>query len=121
MASSMAFVAGTVRLEMNDRVSFFMERGFAPSVEVTEENTVVETVQVQFRGAVAANVNGGFDIKVTTTTSGMFPVLVKAGYEEKTAFLSGHGDRIRQRIRFMWNTRWRKMKMSGVARFMTEK
>lgn len=33
--------------------------------------------------AVAANVNGGFDIKVTTTTSGMFPVLVKAGYEEK--------------------------------------
>lgn len=57
MASSIAFVAGTVRLEMNDRVSFFMERGFAPSVEVTDENTVVETVQVQFRGAVAANVN----------------------------------------------------------------
>ena len=33
--------------------------------------------------AVATNVNGGFDIKATTTTSGVFPVLVKAGYEEK--------------------------------------
>ena len=33
--------------------------------------------------AVATNVNGGFDLKATTMTSGMFPVLVKPGYEEK--------------------------------------
>lgn len=33
--------------------------------------------------AVATNVNGGFDIKATTITSGMFPVLVKQGYAEK--------------------------------------
>ncbi len=33
--------------------------------------------------AVATNVNGGFDLKATTMTSGMFPVLVKQGYEEK--------------------------------------
>ncbi len=33
--------------------------------------------------AVATNVNGGFDLKATTMTSGMFPVLVKSGYEEK--------------------------------------
>jgi len=33
--------------------------------------------------AVATNVNGGFDIKATTITSGMFPVLVKQGYVEK--------------------------------------
>lgn len=34
--------------------------------------------------AVATNVNGGFDLKATTMTSGMFPILVKSGYEEKT-------------------------------------
>lgn len=33
--------------------------------------------------AVATNVNGGFDIKATTITSGMFPVLVKKDYVEK--------------------------------------
>ncbi|SHJ30670.1 ABC transporter substrate-binding protein [Lutispora thermophila] len=33
--------------------------------------------------AVATNVNGGFDIKATTITSGMFPVLVKEGFAEK--------------------------------------
>ena len=33
--------------------------------------------------AVATNVNGGFDIKATTITSGMFPVLIKKDYEEK--------------------------------------
>jgi len=33
--------------------------------------------------AVATNVNGGFDIRATTITSGMFPVLVKEGYTEK--------------------------------------
>lgn len=32
--------------------------------------------------AVAANINGGFDLKATTLTDGVFPVLVRAGYEE---------------------------------------
>ena len=33
--------------------------------------------------AIVTNVNGGFDIKATTMTSGMFPVLVKEGYTDK--------------------------------------
>lgn len=33
--------------------------------------------------AVATNVNGGFDLRATTMTQGMFPVLVKSDYEEK--------------------------------------
>lgn len=33
--------------------------------------------------AVATNVNGGFDIKATTMTNGMFPVLSKKGSEDK--------------------------------------
>lgn len=33
--------------------------------------------------AVVTNVNGGFDIKATTMTSGMFPILVKNDFEEK--------------------------------------
>lgn len=57
MASSLSFVSGTTRIDLNDRVGFFMERGFVPSVDVTQDNTVVETVQVQFRGAVSANLN----------------------------------------------------------------
>ena len=32
--------------------------------------------------AVATNINGGFDLKATTLTDGVFPVLVRAGYEE---------------------------------------
>ena len=32
--------------------------------------------------AVATNINGGFDLKATTLTDGVFPVLVGAGYEE---------------------------------------
>lgn len=32
--------------------------------------------------AVATNVNGGFDLKATTLTDGVFPVLVKEGYTE---------------------------------------
>lgn len=32
--------------------------------------------------AVATNVNGGFDLKATTLTDGVFPVLVREGYEE---------------------------------------
>lgn len=32
--------------------------------------------------AVATNINGGFDLKATTLTDGVFPVLVPAGYEE---------------------------------------
>lgn len=32
--------------------------------------------------AVATNVNGGFDLKATMLTDGVFPVLVKEGYEE---------------------------------------
>ncbi|WP_069999305.1 ABC transporter substrate-binding protein [Cellulosilyticum sp. I15G10I2] len=33
--------------------------------------------------AVVTNVNGGFDLKATTMTSGKFPVLVKKGFEDK--------------------------------------
>lgn len=33
--------------------------------------------------AVAVNVDGGFDIKVTTTTNGVFPVLLKEGADQK--------------------------------------
>lgn len=32
--------------------------------------------------AVTTNINGGFDLKATTLTDGVFPVLVRAGYEE---------------------------------------
>lgn len=32
--------------------------------------------------AVATNINGGFDLKATTLTDGVFPVLIRAGYEE---------------------------------------
>ena len=33
--------------------------------------------------AVAVNLDGGFDIKATTTTNGVFPVLMKEGAEQK--------------------------------------
>jgi NitT/TauT family transport system substrate-binding protein len=33
--------------------------------------------------AVAVNVDGGFDIKATTTTNGVFPVLIKEGTDQK--------------------------------------
>lgn len=39
--------------------------------------------------AVAANVNGGFDIKATTMTNGVFPVLSKKGSESKKSIKVG--------------------------------
>jgi len=39
--------------------------------------------------AVATNVDGGFDIKATTMTNGVFPVLMKKGSEEKQSIKVG--------------------------------
>lgn len=39
--------------------------------------------------AVATNVDGGFDIKATTMTSGVFPILSKPGSEEKASIKVG--------------------------------
>ena len=39
--------------------------------------------------ALVTNVNGGFDLKATTMTSGKFPVLVKKGFEDKKAIKVG--------------------------------
>lgn len=55
MGSSLVFVLGTARLDLNERVGLFLESGYYPTVDVNAKS-VTETVRVQLRGAISANI-----------------------------------------------------------------
>ena len=54
MGCSMIFVSGSTRLDLNERIGLFLQDGYYPSVE-TKNKTVTESVKVQLRGSISAN------------------------------------------------------------------
>lgn len=63
MASSLNFVCGDDRFNLNDRVTMVMERGYAPEASVDDEH-ITETVKVQIRQYVPStieNLNNMFE------------------------------------------------------------
>ncbi|MGI6258751.1 MAG: hypothetical protein ACOYKC_02720 [Anaerolineaceae bacterium] len=55
MATNLTLVSGTTRIDLNDRVSYFLQAGYYPEVELNEDR-VTETVKVQLRGDIPAQV-----------------------------------------------------------------
>lgn len=55
MATNLTLVSGTTRIDLNDRISYFLQAGYYPEVELNEER-VTETVKVQLRGDIPAQV-----------------------------------------------------------------
>ena len=54
MGCSLVFVSGSTRLDLNERTALFLQDGYFPSVE-TKSKTVTESVKVQLRGPISAN------------------------------------------------------------------
>jgi len=54
MGCSLVFVSGATRLDLNERTGLFLQDGYFPSVE-TKDKTVTESVKVQLRGSISAN------------------------------------------------------------------
>ena len=48
MATSLVFVSGTTRINLNERVGLFLQAGYYPLVDINAK-TVTETVKVQLR------------------------------------------------------------------------
>ena len=78
-------------LLLAEEMGFFDELGLAVELQLfsnpQDRQTALQTASIDGAItdliAVATNVDGGFDIKATTMTNGVFPVLSKEGAAEK--------------------------------------
>jgi len=55
MGSSLVFVSGSTRIDLNERTGLFLQAGYYPAVDVRAK-TVTESVKVQLRGPISANI-----------------------------------------------------------------
>jgi hypothetical protein len=55
MGSNLTFVSGSTRIDLNDRIVFFLQSGYYPTIDV-KAKTVTESVKVQLRGSISANI-----------------------------------------------------------------
>lgn len=80
----------TAPIYLAEEKGYFDELGLDLTIELfnnaSDRQTALQTHAIDGAMtdliAVATNINGGFDLKATTLTDGVFPVLVRAGYEE---------------------------------------
>lgn len=80
----------TAPIYLSEEKGYFDELGLDLTIELFnnagDRQTALQTHAIDGAMtdliAVATNINGGFDLKATTLTDGVFPVLVRAGYEE---------------------------------------